>query len=54
LACFTNFWHHLFYSKFRKTSNKILFFHQFKTLEINMAKSLVPNSNVSSSFSICE
>ncbi len=54
LACFTNFWNHLFYSKFGETSNKILFFHQLKTLEINMAKPLVPNSNVSSFFSICE
>jgi len=54
LACFTNFWHHLFYSKFGKTSNKILFLHELKTLEINMANSLVPNSNVSNSFSMCE
>jgi hypothetical protein len=54
LACFTNFWHHLFCSKFGKTSNKILFLHQFKMLEINMANSLVLNSNVSNPFSMCE
>ncbi len=51
LACFTNFWHHLFFSKFGKTSNKIMFLHQLKMLEINMANPLVPNCNVSSSFS---
>jgi hypothetical protein len=45
LACFTNFWHHLFCFKFGKTSNKILFHHQLKILKINMANSLVPNSN---------
>ncbi len=44
LACFTNLWHHLFCSKFGKTSNKILFLHELKTLEINMANPLVPNS----------
>ncbi len=54
LACFTNFWHHLFYSKFGKTSNKILFLHQLKTLDINVANLLVLDSNVSSSFSMCE
>ncbi len=54
LTCFINFWHHLFCSKFGKTSNKILFLHQLKTLEIFMANPLVPNSNVSNSFSMCE
>jgi hypothetical protein len=47
LPCFINFWHHLFCFKFGKTSNKILFHHQLKTLEINMANLLVPNSNAS-------